>query len=33
MKLTSKQIKVLIGLLRTIIELIIDLAKENKKNE
>ena len=31
MKLTKEQIKVLIGLLRAIIELIIDLSKENKK--
>ena len=31
MKLTSKQIKAIIAILRTIIELIIDLSKENKK--
>ena len=31
MKLTSKQIKAIIAILRTIIELIIDLSKEDKK--
>lgn len=31
MKLTKEQIKVLIGLLRAIIEFFIDLEKENKK--
>ena len=31
MKLTKEQIKVLIGLLRAIIEFFIDLSKENKK--
>lgn len=33
MKLTKKQVQVIIGVLRALIELFIDLIKEGKKDE